>query len=739
MSKRLLFTGSMMCLLLPAMAQVSLTPFETARLRASSRQQTEISHSLLKAAVTPEAATLIIRYDSEETLDEIRDKGGEIISLVGYNTAIVSIAPDRAADIAGSKGVKGARLSRQLKRNNDKAMAFSRIPEVRQGKGLEKGYDGEGVVIGIFDTGIDPNHLNFRDASGEITRIQKFWYYSGSSAKPTEYDGPQEIADFTTDSKNESHGTHVLGIMAGSYFEKGNPMAPDYRGVATGAEIVASGGTGYDAQILDAAEQIARYAKEKGKPCVINLSFGDNLGPHDGSDEFTSTLNDIAAKYDAVICLAAGNERDTPIAIIKELTADDPYVKTLALKATSSYDTRMQAAGPLEIWTEDDTPFEVSLDLINRQDPDKPLYSLVIPEDRNAYVAQGTAINDYVDVTKIDLVKSGTAFQELYSSSFMGGIRGVSPTNGRYTAQLNFTLRGKKASDMNDNFVRITVKGQPGKKIFMYCDDYYMTLGNSRVKDIDVPDGAGTNSNMACGKETFAVGSYVSYNRPESGYQNGTIGATSYFSSYGETLDGRVMPDVCVPGQTIISSRNSYASTSGEMVQYYPLSYSVQDKETNRKYYWTTCAGTSQASPHLAGIAAMMRSANPTLTRHEIYDILRNTANLPTSGKGWGYGKADAYEAVKTAITTVSSVYDILETAPEPIMVEGDLKQGLSVWAPGEDSLSMAIYDLNGAEVYRLSSSSDRIDLAGGLFNSGVYVLRITAPHSVRTLKLTAN
>lgn len=738
MTKRLLFSGSLLCLLLPAMGQVSLRPIETARIRAAY-EQADLSHKLLDAAVTPQEATLIIKYDSEATLDEIRAKEGKIVSLVGYNTAIVAVSPEKAAEVAGSKGVKGAQLSRKLKRTNDKALSFSNIPDVRQGKNMEKGYDGEGVVIGIFDTGIDPNHINFRDESGETTRIRKFWNYSGSSANPTEYDGPDEISDFSTDSSGESHGSHVLGIMAGSYFEKGNPMASDYRGVAPGAEIVAAGGQGYDAQILDAVERIAKYAKDNGKPCVINLSFGDNLGPHDGSDEFTATINDIAAKYDAVICLAGGNERDTPIAIIKELTSADPYVRTLALKPTSSYDTRAQASGPLEIWTEDDTPFEVSLDVINRQDPEHPLYSLVIPENSDAYVAEGSLINEYVDVTKINLTSRGTAFQELYSSSFMGGTRGVYPNNGRYTAQLNFTLRGRKAADMVDNFVRITVKGKPGKKIFMYCDDYYMTLGNSRVAGIDVPDGAGTNSNMACGKETLAIGSYVSYNRQGSGYQNGTIGATSYFSSYGETLDGRIMPDVCAPGQVIVSSRNSYAATSGDMVAYYPLAYSTKDPATNRTYYWTMCAGTSQASPHVAGVAALMRSANPNLSRHEIYNILRETSNLPTSGNGWGYGKVDAYAAVKKALITEASVYDILDNSPETIMVEGDLRNGLSIWAPGEDSVEVAVYDLNGAEVYRLSSNSDRADLAGGMLTSGMYILHIKAPHSVRTLKLAAN
>ena len=49
-------------------------------------------------------------------------------------------------------------------------------------------------------------------------------------------------------------------------------------------------------QILDALERIGKYASEQGKPCVMNLSFGDNLESHDGTDEFTEAINDIAEK-----------------------------------------------------------------------------------------------------------------------------------------------------------------------------------------------------------------------------------------------------------------------------------------------------------------------------------------------------------------------------------------------------------------------------------------------------------
>ncbi len=95
---------------------------------------------------------------------------------------------------------------------------------------------------------------------------------------PEIYKTPAQISTFTSDTRSESHGTHVLGIMGGSFTTPLTQMLPDLRGVAPGAELIVGCGEGYNVQILDALERIGKYASEQGKPCVMNLSFGDNLG-----------------------------------------------------------------------------------------------------------------------------------------------------------------------------------------------------------------------------------------------------------------------------------------------------------------------------------------------------------------------------------------------------------------------------------------------------------------------------
>ena len=215
-----------------------------------------------------ECVECILRYDDSSVLDDLESQGGEVISVLTRRSAIVSVPVSRAQSVAALKGVRGIALSRTVKPTNDKAAAASRVDAVREGTGLPYGLDGSDVVVGLFDVGIDPNHINFRDSEGNL-RVSRVWHYETPSAKATVYDTPQKISTFDSDTGSESHGTHVAGVMAGSFHDTSDPAAPDYRGMAPGVELVIATGEGYNVQILDGARRIAEYAASQGKPCVI--------------------------------------------------------------------------------------------------------------------------------------------------------------------------------------------------------------------------------------------------------------------------------------------------------------------------------------------------------------------------------------------------------------------------------------------------------------------------------------
>ncbi len=126
--------------------------------------------------------------------------------------------------------------------------------------------------------------------------------------------------------------------------------------------------------------------------------------------------------------------------------------------------------------------------------------------------------------------------------------------------------------------------------------------------------------------------------------------AKSGFSNYGPQKDisapGGSSNDV--PSEWILSTYTETVRDAAGTVQ-----------EINQGYWYSS--GTSMASPVVAGVVALMLTANPDLTVVEVKDILYDTAvDLGTTGRDdyFGYGRVDAQAAVLAAeaLTHVTSV-----------------------------------------------------------------------------------
>ncbi|UCD18047.1 MAG: S8 family serine peptidase, partial [Candidatus Zixiibacteriota bacterium] len=165
------------------------------------------------------------------------------------------------------------------------------------------------------------------------------------------------------------------------------------------------------------------------------------------------------------------------------------------------------------------------------------------------------------------------------------------------------------------------------------CDELFWSY-------IDACEAAGTVVFFSAGNEGTS-GLRRPADRATDDYRNCAVAAVdantagwpiAWFSSRGPTYctpggTAAIKPDIAGPG---VSVRSSYPGHS-----------------------YTYMSGTSMSCPHVTGVAALIRDANPNLTPDEVKQIIYETAyDLGTPGEDndYGWGMVDAYEAVMLAM-----------------------------------------------------------------------------------------
>ena len=115
--------------------------------------------------------------------------------------------------------------------------------------------------------------------------------------------------------------------------------------------------------------------------------------------------------------------------------------------------------------------------------------------------------------------------------------------------------------------------------------------------------------------------------------------ALAYFSSWGPRLtDGALKPEITAPGVDILAARSQYTDGTGSYV---------------------TMSGTSMATPHVAGAAALLAGEHPDWTGRQLKDALVSTSRLTpdialTQG---GAGRVDAKAAVLGTIDASATAW----------------------------------------------------------------------------------
>lgn len=216
----------------------------------------------------------------------------------------------------------------------------------------------------------------------------------------------------------------------------------------------------------------------------------------------------------------------------------------------------------------------------------------------------------------------------------------------------------------------------------------------------------------------------------------GTKGVGSTFTLDGQEWTWKDEPTITAPGVDIVSTRviAPVSSLSAE-----------QDAATIEPAYlpyYTTMSGTSMATPHVAGIVALMLEANQLLSPKEVKQILEQTATNMPGYESWevGSGYVNAYAAIdkvfndtaygKTVNATQTFYSNVKSTTERrefsvdynPLTFVSDNQYKFTV----EDGMSSLVAKVDGAGVMEQTGNPINLVLIapdGTEYSSGVSLL----------------
>ena len=235
------------------------------------------------------------------------------------------------------------------------------------------GLTGRDVLLAVLDSGIDYRRKEFQKEDGN-TRIRFLWdqtLVSQNEQRPPT--GFRIGVEFTEEEINQAikeegdggfaivpsrdvsgHGTAVAGIAAAGRVTLENGAI--YQGVAPESELLIvklgmpmEGGFPKTTEIMRAVTYVVRKGMELKKPVVINLSFGNSYGSHDGSSLMERFLDNAAEMGRTVVCVGAGNEGDSMghyAGVVRETQVVEisvgEYESTLSLQLWKQYSDEFQ-------------------------------------------------------------------------------------------------------------------------------------------------------------------------------------------------------------------------------------------------------------------------------------------------------------------------------------------------------------------------------------------------------------
>ncbi len=461
-----------------------------------------------------------------------------------------------------------------------------------------EGLKGQGIKVGVIDTGIDYHHPDLKD-------VYKGGYdFVDDDADPMESTPADQLASgepkfidglpFVTE-----HGTHVAGTIASN---PKNDVEYAMTGVAPNVElhayrVLGHYGSGLDSWVIAGIER----AIEDGMD-VINLSLGNSSN---SSLNATSVAINNAALQGVVPVVAGGNAGPNPG------TLGSPGSSPLAITVGAS-------DVPTDIPTVKTSLGDISV--------------------QNTLMGCGFG-KDYLKVMdkEFEVVDVGIGTEEDYSDKEVNG---------------KVALISRGTISFDEKIRRAHEKGAVAVLIYNNEDGeipFFLGESYGYVPTFKMLKGDGEKL-----QDKLKTDPTIKLNLSDL-HSNMTTGdVLADFSSRGPVNNNfDIKPDVVAPGVSTFSTVPEYINSPKEGIDYSSA--------------YASLSGTSMATPHVAGVAALLLQSHPDYTVADVKAALMNTAD-PLKGRMYnvnevGAGRVDAYEAVHN--TTLFEVQNKTTTLDE--------------------------------------------------------------------------
>ncbi|WP_339250308.1 S8 family serine peptidase [Paenibacillus sp. FSL P2-0136] len=587
-------------------------------------------------ALANTATEAAVNSQQEEVLDKAEAKKIDLTVNYKYDTILngfeVTVPADKIPELAKISGVSSIypnstwyalpdQTVTEVTYRNDNAP----LKQIHADWAADQGLTGAGLKVGVIDTGVDYTHPDIAPA------------YKGGYDSFYQDNDPYEEVPLTPEEDTEYgvgyagtyHGTHVAGTIIGQYAAKGDVAQ---KGVAPGADLYVykvlgrnidkpNTSSGSSAQVIDGIERAVKDGMD-----VINLSLGSDSEKDVNSPDSIAINNAVLSGVTAVI--ANGNNGEAGYFSMGSPAASQLGISVGAVNSpikAFSGEFKAEITGSVTSVTYDTyNPFHVMAYELGQTD----FADIIGTEPVKVFYANLGANEDYPEgnfseKTVVLVSRGDLAFVDKIANAKAHGAKAIVIFNGNFQ-----TVDGKKVAILDESYT--------DRSDFIGSN---LGDGYDNIPTLDLKGSQG----RALARAIVANGNKPAYFTFSSEYpMDMTAGdEVTSFSSLGPNFDGKlsIKPDIVAPGDGVLSTWPAYGK--GHPGTDYSKAY-------NR------ISGTSMATPHVAGLALLIKQAHPTYTPLDIRAALANTADpvfyqdAPEDFYLQGPGRANVENAIIT-------------------------------------------------------------------------------------------